>query len=117
MRGARLRALDIVEAIELSGEFTSGMTKTEFLGDELSRSAVARVLGIVGEASKHVPRKTQSRRQDVPWRKMAGLRDALIHEYFRTDYEIVWQVATVDLPGIYEAMKSLHEELSNERRD
>jgi hypothetical protein len=62
------------------------------------QDAVVRNLEIIGEAVKHVTAHTRAKRPDVPWSAIAGMRDRLIHDYFRVDLNIAWDVVANDLP-------------------
>jgi uncharacterized protein with HEPN domain len=64
------------------------------MSDEVLKRACVRSLEVMGEASKKVPDDVRRRFPDVQWRRMAAMRDRLIHGYFGTDYVIVFEVAT-----------------------
>lgn len=68
-------------------------TPADFLSDELRKRAFVRSLEIIGEAAKKVPEDTRAEFPALEWRKMAGMRDRLIHDYGGVDYLIVWDVA------------------------
>jgi uncharacterized protein with HEPN domain len=55
---------------------------------------------VVGEAIKKVPEEVRSRHPDIEWKKIAGLRDILVHEYFGIDVDIVWDVVANKLPDL-----------------
>ena len=61
---------------------------------------MVRNLEIIGEAVKQVPELIRENHPDVPWKKIAGLRDILIHAYFGIDLELIWDVTTNKLPAL-----------------
>jgi uncharacterized protein with HEPN domain len=71
-----------------------------FLRDETLKRAFVRSIEIIGEASKKVPEDVKAMKPDIEWRKVSGMRDRLIHDYFGVDYTIVWDVATNKLPDL-----------------
>ena len=71
----------------------SKLTRRElFLRDETLKRAFVRSLEIIGEAVKQVPEVFRAKYPQVEWRKMAGTRDRLIHDYLGVDYELVWDI-------------------------
>lgn len=91
---------DILDAIDKIAQFTRGMSSGQFASDDKTQFAVVRAMEIVGEATKHIPKTVRTRHPQVPWAKMAGMRDKLIHGYFGVDLEIVWQTATQLIPTL-----------------
>ena len=91
---------DIVDSLKEVGEFTEGMNLTEFIKDKRTINAVIRSLEVMGEASKKVPEGTREKYQHIPWKRIAGMRDKLIHEYHGVDLEIVWTVVKEELPPL-----------------
>ena len=83
---------DIVESCGKILRFTSGMSYDEFLEDEKTYDAVVRNLEIVGEAAKNVPEDIRISCPGIEWRKIAGLRDVIAHEYFGIDNDILWDI-------------------------
>src|SRR3989338_2676061 len=81
-RDSKVYLEDILEAIRKIREFTSGMSLTALSKDAKTLDAVIRNLEVIGEAVKRLPEPIRSQRSDVEWKKIAGLRDILIHEYF-----------------------------------
>lgn len=98
---------DILNAIAEVGEFTKGMTFESFLTDKKTANAVIRSLEVLGEATKHIPEDFRKKCPDIPWSKMAGMRDVLIHDYMGVDLKTVWKVAIERLPELANLMDSI----------
>ena len=91
---------DILQAIDDVAEFVEGMDFEQFSGDKKTVNAVIRSLEVLGEATKHIPAAFRKRHPEIPWSKMAGMRDVLIHDYMGVDHKTVWKVAKERLPEI-----------------
>jgi len=78
-----------------------------FVQDETLKRAFVRSMEIIGEASKKITADIKAMQPDIDWRKVAGMRDRLIHDYFGVDYAIVWDVATNKLPDLHDKLNSL----------
>ncbi len=106
---------DVAENMRLAIQFTEGMDLEEFTCDVRTVYAVVRALEIVGEATKNVPPEVRERHPDVPWRRMAGMRDRLIHGYPQVDLAIVWETVTRLMPELLpKVSRALEEETSRE---
>ena len=62
--------------------------------------AVVRSIEIIGEASKKIDEEFKSTHIHIEWKKMAGARDKLIHDYFGIDYDIVWDIIQNKIPDL-----------------
>jgi len=91
---------DILEAIHRIESYTEGLTIDDFSESQLFQDAVVRNLELIGEAVKRLPEKLIEKYPDIEWKKIAGLRDILIHAYFGIDIEIVWDVIQNKLPKL-----------------
>ncbi len=98
---------DISDAVEDIASFIEGMSKRDFLRDKKTINAVIRSLEVMGEASKKIPGTIKKRHPSMPWKKMAGMRNKMIHEYFGVDKEILWSTAKNDVPTLREPINIL----------
>jgi len=99
-RGDREYLQDIQEAVRRIVAYLEGKTFQDFVEDVKTQDAVIRNLEIIGEAVKHLSLSLRERHPDIPWREMARMRDRLIHHYFGVNLDIVWQIATGELPDV-----------------
>jgi uncharacterized protein with HEPN domain len=76
--------------MEAAESFVEDMTFEELEGDQRTQYALQRAFEIIGEVTKQVNDALREQHPEIPWRKMAGMRDMLIHGYFAVDLEIVW---------------------------
>jgi uncharacterized protein with HEPN domain len=91
---------DIRNAVAEVEEFTHGMNYEDFAADKKTVNAVIRSLEVLGEATKHIPESFRKKHPEIPWTKMAGMRDVLIHDYMGVDLRTVWNVVRVRLPEL-----------------
>ena len=83
---------DILDAIKKIQDYTSGISYNNFTSNRMCVDAVIKNLLIIGEAVKKIPDEIKTDHASIDWKSIAGLRDVLIHAYFRIDDEIVWDV-------------------------
>jgi len=100
MRDARLYLYDILESIEKIQQYTANLTFEDFVANNMAVDAVVRNFEIIGEAASHIPDNIQSKYSEVPWFEMKGMRNIMVHEYFRVDLKIVWMTARESLPAL-----------------
>ena len=74
-----------------------------------------RQLEIIGEASKRITEGLKSNLPDIPWRRIAGLRDVLIHQYMGVDLAAVWEITQKDLPHLQGRLRAAFPELATKR--
>jgi len=100
MRSYKLYLKDILIAIKKINEYTRGLTFERLKRDNLVIDAIVRNLEIIGEASKNIPGRIREKYPDIEWKKVCGLRDILIHEYFGIDLPILWDIIKNKLPDL-----------------
>jgi len=97
---------DIKEAVNNIALYVKGLTYKKFLVDRKTQDAVVRNFEIVGEAAKNISTDLRGKYPEIQWKKIAGLRDKLIHFYFGIDYKIVWNIARKELPALSKQLKA-----------
>ena len=106
MRDPKERVRDILEAIDHIERYAA-KGKVQFEKDELIQNWFIRHLQIIGEAARLMPEDIQKRAPEIPWTKIIGMRNILVHDYFRIDTDIVWQVVEKELPQLKHSHQAL----------
>ena len=81
-----------------------GLGHHEFDENENLRLALTPLIQTFGEAARHVSAPFQQSHPNIPWAKIIGMRHKVVHDYLHVDYDLVWDVATRELPGLVEAL-------------
>lgn len=88
-------------------EYAKGLTQDRFMDSGLHQDAIVRQLTIVGEAAKRVSAEFRAAHPEIPWKRIAGFRDIVIHYYFRVNLQEVWRILQTDLPESVAALEPL----------
>ena len=99
--------LDMLLAARKVLEFTKDVDRVRFQRDELVQNAVLRQIQIIGEAASKVSPEYQDNHPEVPWRDMVGMRNRLVHEYFRILPGRVWDVVEKHVPQLVQLLQPL----------
>ena len=94
------RLHDILEAARLIGGYVQDTTEAAFRADTQKQDAVIRRIEVIGEAAAHLSEATRQAMPELPFRKMRGMRNIVVHDYANVDLRIVWEVATVEVPKL-----------------
>jgi uncharacterized protein with HEPN domain len=97
-RATPLLVEDIWDAIEKIDRYVFGLDHDAFVKDDKTVDSVVRNLEIIGEAANRLPDTFRRQSSEIEWRKIIGLRNRIVHDYFNTDVEIVWEIIRKDLP-------------------
>jgi uncharacterized protein with HEPN domain len=90
-------------------ESYAAVGRDAFLSTPHWRDAIVRQLEIIGEACKRISAETRARQPQIPWRRISGLRDVLIHDYMGIDFVMVWGIVERNLPELKAAVTALIE--------
>jgi len=82
-------------------------SRAEFDANENLRLALAHLIQTLGEAARRVSPEFQQDHPELPWKQIIGMRHKVVHDYLHVDYDIVWAVATVDLPPLVAKLEKI----------
>lgn len=99
-RDYKLFLKDIIASMDAIEKFVEGMELDDLIKDDKTSSAVIRKFEIIGEAARNIPDWIKEKYPQIPWKRMVGMRDRLIHSYFGIDYKLVWDAIKIEIPKI-----------------
>ncbi len=105
----------ILESIEEIEKNTRNLTENGFLANTTIQDAIIRRLEIIGEATKNLPVSVKSKHPDIEWRKIAGLRDVIVHGYFRLSLKLVWKITQDNIPELKKQIIKILGSLDDQR--
>ena len=99
--------IDIINAIRRILRYTDGVSRSELEANDEKLSAILYQITIMGEATKRLSPVFRQEHPEIPWREMAGMRDVIVHEYDRLDFDIVWDVVANRLTELLVALENI----------
>ena len=108
---------DIFESAKNIEEYTRGFSEIKFCSNEQVNDAVMRRFEIIGEATKHIPVKIKRKYPKIAWKKMAGMRNVLIHEYFGVNKDKLWKTIKEDIPDLKNKVAKILNEIDEANKD
>ncbi len=84
-----------------------GLSREDYDADENLRITLVHLIQVIGEAARHVPTDVQRAAAGIPWPDIVGMRHRIVHDYMDVDYDVVWTVATRDLPALVEELQKI----------
>jgi uncharacterized protein with HEPN domain len=112
----KILLLHILESIETLQKYLTGVDEAAYLANMEKQDSAERRLQVIGEAIVQLPGDFKERYSRVPWAKIAGLRNRLVHEYFDIDHKLVWNLLDKSLPEFKEEIRRLLVEADNSTR-
>lgn len=112
-RKLRQRIQDILEMSLEIEDFTKSMTFIDFQNDRRTIKAVLYNLAIIGEAAGSLLPEIEILYPEIPWIDIRGIRNIVVHEYFRVNLEIIWKTIQTDLPPLVKQLREVMEQISN----
>ncbi len=103
----RLYVRDMIEFCGVILDYAAGLDRAAFLAERRTYDATLRNLQLIGEAATHVPEAVSSLHPTIPWRKIIGMRNRLVHDYLGIDDDAIWQAVEVDVPDLLPKLRSL----------
>jgi uncharacterized protein with HEPN domain len=97
---------DILTSASAAQEYVRGLSRQTFLGLREKQDAVIRALEVIGEAARRLSQEGKDAIPDVPWRRLAGMRNILIHQYDNVDLDLVYDTVTEYLPPLIQRLRS-----------
>ena len=99
--------LDILDSARLIQHYVSGKSRAQFLDDTGLQDMVVRRFEVIGEAAHRVSQETRSAPEGILWPRWIGLRNVLIHQYEKIDFDLLWDVIQSDLPELIQTIAPL----------
>ena len=107
---------DILESIKNIESFTKMVSKDNFMTNKEKQYAVVRAIEIIGEATKNISESFKQKYPEIKWKRVAGMRDVLIHAYFEVKLDKVWNVIKDDLPKLKKQIEEILKKESEKRK-
>lgn len=111
-RSPELFIRDMLEAIKKIERYTESIKDLEeFKRKDIVVDAVLRNIEIIGEAAANIPKEIRSKYDEIPWNRVVGLRNVVIHGYFVVDLDIIWVIIKEQLPELKDVLLRMLEEM------
>lgn len=107
MRSDDTLLLDMLLAARKIERFAAELSQEQFQSSDLHQSAVIRELQVIGEAARLISKQMKAAHKNIEWTIIAGLRNRIVHEYFRIDLDLLWGVVQEDIPALIQEIELL----------
>ncbi len=110
MKDDTLYLAHIRECIGRITKYTAG-GHAVFVADQMAQDAVLRNLHTLSESTTRLSDACKQRHPEIDWRKIAGFRNVIVHDYLGVDLDIVWEIVEQDLPVLHRTVSAMLTEL------
>jgi len=110
MKDDALYLAHIRECTERIAQYTT-RGRAVFETDTLTQDAVLRNLHTLSESTTRLSDACKQRHSEIDWRKIAGFRNVIVHDYLGIDLDIVWGIVEQDLPVLRQTVNAMLAEL------
>jgi len=97
----------ILDALAEIEKYLTNVSQEEFLNNSEKKYATIKQIEIIGEACNRISEDLKTEHPEIAWRPINGFRNISIHEYFGVNFELVWEIATINLPLLKEQFQKL----------
>lgn len=97
-RDDEVRLRHMLDAAHTAMRLACGRTRRDLAGDEMLRLSLMKSVEMIGESASRVSEATQRKNPSIPWSRIVGMRNRLVHVYFDIDLDVLWQTVTNDIP-------------------
>ncbi len=109
MRDDRERLRDILEAVERIDRYARD-GRERFETDELVQTWIVHNLQIIGESCRTISVPFREAHSEIPWSRIIGMRNILVHDYFGIDTDVVWEAVEKEIPQLRERTRAILEQ-------
>ncbi len=110
-RSSRLLIVDILDSIKNIETYTANISYDDFIHNRQVSDAVNFNLQVIGEAANRISSEVRDRFNVVKWRRIIGLRNRIVHDYFGINYEMIWKIINKDIPELKYLLEEVLEKL------
>lgn len=115
-RTYRLYLNDIIQAMNKIEKYSQSLDYDSFVNNDMVVDAVLRNIEVIGEAATQIPENIKQKYFHIPWKRIIGLRNIVIHEYFGVDLDNIWKIVTENIPETKPQILKMFEELDKKER-
>ncbi len=102
-----VRLLHMLEAAQEAISFTKNKMRKSLNANRQLVLALVKDIEIIGEAASSVTAERREELPMIPWNKIIGMRNRLIHAYFEINLDVLWKTITEDIPPLISELEKI----------